>query len=155
MSEQLPAVAEQHRNVIASLPVNPMVEADRIWTTIVPDTEEGKRLTVRCMQQADYSGEEVMGQELSVVHVLCHEVELIDAETSEVVNAVRTVLVQPDGSTVAFVSIGIFKALGLLAKTYGPPPWKPALRVKVTQKRTRAKRLLYQLDPLGFAPEGQ
>lgn len=155
MSEEI-VVHEPHRNAIAKLSTNPFGEAVNMRASFPIDTPEGRALASKCMGKSDFSGEEAMGQTWDVAHVFCHQVELADAETGQVADAVRTVLVDPAGATLAFCSQGVFKSLAQLAALRGgPPPWDPPLRIKIVQQRTRKKFLVYTLQMTPDQPEGK
>jgi hypothetical protein len=119
------------------------------WTTLDATSDQGKALVMKAMGEPDVKADKVIGHTFLCAHVLAHGVEMEDAASGELREAVRSVLIGPEGRTLAFVSAGALKSLRLLIMLYGRGPWEPALPVKVNQVRTRKGFLTYTLtvDP--------
>jgi Phage Single-stranded DNA-binding protein len=105
-----------------------------------------RSLMARCAKNADFSSDETINQEIAVEHVLCHLVTLVSEEDGEETQAVRTVLVSPTGETFGFVSKGVFDSLSWIGFEAGPPPWDPAIKVRLTRQQTRGKRSILLLE---------
>jgi hypothetical protein len=110
------------------------------------DTHAGKAGFFRSRQDAEGSAAD-MRQGIEVEHVTIHPVQLVsDQQGGEVVDAVRVVLISPDGMRYACVSKGVERSIHELVALYGLPPWSPPLRVKLIEVQTRMGRRMYQLD---------
>ena len=79
------------------------------------------------------------GEVLEIVHVAAHPVSLVDEKTGEVVDTLRTVLVDKKGKNYDAVSEGIASSLQKIFAIVGMPPWiDEPLKIKVVQQKTRA-----------------
>lgn len=116
------------------------------FTTIDTSTPEGKALAFKCMSAADTPNEQLRSNVFEVQNIFIHEVNLEDENTGEKMKMPRTVLVNPKGETTAFVSQGVLTSLENLAMLFGMPPWKPALKVRVKETRTRKNFRVYNLE---------
>ncbi len=110
-------------------------------------TPEGKATFVTLKQGTHPSLDTVIGQEISIRHVLVHEVNMVDDKTGEVTVVPRSVLLCDEGIYQA-TSWGVLDSLKLLAAVYGSPEWTPALKVRVTQVTTRKGRRTFTLTPV-------
>lgn len=80
-----------------------------------------------------------MGKVLEIVHVAAHPVSLTDEKTGEVVDTIRTVLVDKNGVNYDAVSEGVASSLQKIFAIVGMPPWiDEPLKIKVVQQKTRA-----------------
>lgn len=119
----------------------------QMWCSLRPETDEARYIIAHARQTNDRNGGDLIGQEIEVANVLLHPVTmLVNEATGETVDAVRTVLIAPDGSTVGFVSEGVRKSVALLCYTHKPPPWYPALKVTIKQVTTSKKRKSLYLE---------
>ena len=121
----------------------------QIWTSLDPNTDEGKALIVRHMQG---EGAAQIGDALNTVievkDLLVHRVEIVDTNTGEIIEADRIVMIRPDGTSVACVSAGIRRSLQLICNLYRLPPWVPSMHLRIQQKSTRSGRRTYNLTPV-------
>lgn len=79
-----------------------------------------------------------IGETIEVVDVIAHPVELVDETTGELVQAVRTILIDKDGVSYDAVSQGVASALGKIFQLIGKPPWTEIpLKMKIKQVKTR------------------
>lgn len=140
---------ERHGDIAIHSPLDPTTKGGGYWTTLPTVTEADKSYLLRALQSSDRRGEDVIGKEFTLEHLICQEVDMEDPDTGETQRAIRSVLIAHDKERIAFVSTGIFRSLKAIAQIFGPPPWLPPLRVAVTQQRTRRKFLLYQLVVVG------
>lgn len=78
------------------------------------------------------------GEVLEIVNVAAHPVRLVDENTGEVVDALRTVLITKDGKVFDAVSQGIASSLQKIFGIVGMPPWnQEPLKIKVVEQKTR------------------
>lgn len=116
------------------------------WTNIDYKSDEGKALIMKCHNEADASGNDVIGKVWDTCQLLSHPVEITNSVTGEVSDCVRTVLVAPDGRTLSFVSAGVLRSLRILVMLYGRGPWKPALSLEVKQIQLKDSKRTYSLS---------
>lgn len=91
---------------------------------------------------------------LDIVDVMAHPVELVDEKTGEVVQAIRTILVDADGTAYAAVSEGIRSSISRLVQIAGSLPWNnPPLRMCAVQKPTR--NAMYQVLTVKLLAAGE
>lgn len=108
-------------------------------------TDDGKRSTkvaiFNAINSADESLADHINEVLEVVNVVAHPVTLVDENTGEVVNALRTVLIDKNGKAYTAVSGGIASALSRIMSIIGEPTggaWeKEPVRMKIKQVKTR------------------
>lgn len=106
-------------------------DALRLRTSLPCDTQED-RIGLYAISESDCQpAREVVNTELVISDYICHECEL-HGRDGEVVRAVRTILLQPNGRPVAFVSKA---ALNFVRRTarheLGQPAWDPPIKVKL------------------------
>lgn len=107
--------------------------------------DDGSRKTkvaiFNAVNGADDSIADHIGEVIEVVNVVAHPVELLDEVTGEVVNALRTVLIDKNGKTYTAVSQGITSALSKIFSIIGTPEdgaWeKEPVKMKIRQVKTR------------------
>lgn len=107
--------------------------------------DDGSRKTkvaiFNAVNGADDSIADHIGEVIEVVNVVAHPVELLDEVTGEVVNALRTVLIDKNGKTYTAVSQGITNALSKIFSIIGTPEdgaWeKEPVKMKIRQVKTR------------------
>lgn len=104
-------------------------------------TRKTKVAIFNAVNGADDSIADHIGEVIEVVNVVAHPVELLDEETGEVVNALRTVLIDKNGKTYTAVSQGITSALSKIFSIIGTPEdgaWeKEPVKMKIRQVKTR------------------
>lgn len=84
---------------------------------------------------------------VTLKYVYCHGVEVTSREGGEVIDAVRTVLVDTNDKAYGFVSDGIFKSAIGLMRAYKFGAITPALKVKVASIKTRNRNTMLMLVP--------
>ena len=93
------------------------------------------------VNSADEQLADHINETLEVVNVVAHPVTLVDEQTGEVVNALRTILVTKDGKAFSAVSQGITSALSRIFSIVGMPDggaWeKEPVKMKIKQVKTR------------------
>lgn len=107
--------------------------------------DDGKRSTrvaiFNAINGADESLADHINEVLEVVNVVAHPVTLIDEQTGEVIEALRTVLIDKDGKAYTAVSSGIANALSRIIAIVGEPTnaaWeKEPVKMKIKQVKTR------------------
>ena len=89
-----------------------------------------------------------LGEPFDVEHVLTQAIDVVSESTGEVVPSIRVVLIGPDGTMKGCVSEYAWKSLQSIgsAALFGPPPWKPPLRLVCVQHTSSRKRKFYNLE---------
>ena len=81
---------------------------------------------------------ECIGETLLLKDIVAHNILLTDDDTGEVIEAVRMVLVDADGTSYEAVSGGLANAVQRILGIFGQPnTWEAPIPVKVIQKGTR------------------
>lgn len=107
--------------------------------------DDGSRATkvaiFNAVNGADESIADHIGEVIEVINVVAHPVELVDEVTGEVVNALRTVLIDKNGKSYTAVSQGITSALSKIFSIIGTPEngaWETEpVKMKIRQVKTR------------------
>lgn len=100
-------------------------------------TRKSKVSIYNAINGADESLADHIGEIIEVVDVVAHPVTLLDEETGEAVNALRTVLVDKNGKSYTAVSQGITNSLSRIFSIIGMPSWKDEpVKMKIKQIKT-------------------
>ena len=101
-------------------------------------TRKSKVAIYNAVNGADESISDHIGEVLEVVDVVAYPVSLVDEETGDVLEALRTVLVTKDGKAYTAVSQGITNSLSRIFSIVGMPSWKDEpVKMKIKQIKTR------------------
>jgi hypothetical protein len=119
-------------------------EKNAVLTNFHESPRDNFAFRMKCIN-AIGGGDSALGKLIALKHWLVHEVEFVSQETGEVVNTFRTVLVDADGTAVAFVSDGVADGIRHVYSEFGTEPLDPPLIVKVEQRQTAKKRRVYKL----------
>lgn len=112
------------------------------------DTEKGKIKVFGVLQTSERI-EDHLEEPFDLKDVVMQNVEITDSKTGEVTPQVRTILVADDGSCYSAVSNQLVSSLRTMFGIFGQPgEWKKPIKVKVVQKRSRAGRNFYEIDPV-------
>jgi len=107
-----------------------------LWSSIDVSTREGKMQVQKALGTADYTADDLKQVPFPVQNIVVHSVK-IESEDGGVINAVRTVLISPDGKTASFVSGGILSSLRNIFSLFGIPPYDEPLNMIVKETKTR------------------
>ena len=101
-------------------------------------TRASKAKIFNAVNGSDEAIADHIGEVLEIVDVVAHPVELVDEETGEIVQALRTVLIDVNGKSYTAVSQGITSALSKVFAIVGMPSWKDEpVKMKIKQVKTR------------------
>jgi len=93
------------------------------------------------VSSADEQLADHINEVLEVINVVAHPVNLVDEETGEMINCLRTVLVCKDGKAYSATSQGITNSLARIFSIVGMPDggaWeKEPVKMKIKQVKTR------------------
>lgn len=105
-----------------------------------------KARVVQLMQGQAEPLSEMIGETITVEHILAHTVETI-SDDGEALALLRIVLVDKDGKAYATTSEGVRESVRLIANYYGSPPWLDGLALKVESIKTRRGFRTFRLSP--------
>lgn len=104
-------------------------------------SRETRKAIFNAVNGADEQVSDHIGEVLEIVNVVAHPVQLLDEVTGEVVNALRTVLIDKNGKSYTAVSQGITSALSKIFSIVGTPEngaWEnEPVKMKIRQVKTR------------------
>lgn len=121
-------------------------------------TEEGQAMAFAALADAEDLRDH-LDEVIYLTNYVAQAVELNDAATGEVTEAVRVILIDKDGNNYSAVSNELRRGLSMLAGIYGPPAmWTEPKAVVVSEKTSKNKRRFFQLLPAlrakgGIAPK--
>lgn len=127
----------------------PWDSTDCLFSTFGNATAEAKLRTLRVINGDSFDSDAARGQMLQIRHVVMHSVPMEDEATGEMVAKLRTCLVTLDDMVFACVSEGVISSLKQICSLYGKPPWDPALKCELVERRTRKGYRVLKLIPVG------
>lgn len=78
-----------------------------------------------------------IGEILEIVNIAAHPVNILDENSGEIKECLRTVLIDKNGKNYDAVSEGIASSLQRIFAIVGQPPYAEPLKVKMVQVKTR------------------
>ena len=109
-----------------------------IFTTIEGTDRKSKVKVYNAISAPDKKIAECIGEVIEIKDFVVHEVQVLDENTGELNNLLRTVIISSDGTSYEAVSIGIANSLQRLIAFLGKPSeWDEPVKVKIKQKKTR------------------
>ena len=105
-----------------------------------PAGDRVSRLQVyRSVQGTDRALDDIEGEEIAIANVVIHAVRVASKETGEMMDAIRTVLVSPEGTRYSTLSPYPAQCLRQWYSVSGElPPYNPPLRAIVRKVKRRA-----------------
>jgi hypothetical protein len=101
------------------------------------------------LQNPDKALSDIIGQQISVVHVIAHEVDLTSEQTGLIEKHIRVILVDEAGISYASVSDGITNSLKQIFNIVGEPPFTDEpLQLRVLQKKGKGNNKFLTLELL-------
>ena len=119
-------------------------EMAAVVTTLNLDTDAKKIL--RCMNDT-MPVTALAEKSAKIVDIIVHSATVLNDETGEYTEVKRTVLISDKGINYASMSEGVLGSVKQISAIFGPPPWDPALDLKMIEKQTRKGRRTYILIP--------
>jgi len=141
----LPAISTQQRQLLSD------VLGELSGPTLhnfTGDRREVWKLTAKATGPDVIVSDEATLVPIDIRHFLVHTVRIAKETPGEFVDAIRTVLIQPDGKQYAVVSDGVARDLAGLIHTFGMGPYDPPIEVQITPVRTRKGFKTYRLMPV-------
>lgn len=129
-------------------------QGGRVWTNLRPTSGKLAAALVRASGKADFTADDLPDGKMTVCYLMVQEVTLEDVQSGEVMTLPRVVIMDKDGKSCQFVSIGIFGSIKILTEIFGNGPWEPGLPVKLVRSKTKKGFNIYrlELDPNGKMP---
>lgn len=119
-----------------------------VATSIDRSTPQGRAMLFTALQAETLGLGELLGEPITVQHVVVHPAQSIDEETGGVKSFLRVVLIGPDGELYSCASTGIVEALSKFSWVFGNPPWVPPLKFRTKQVVNGKKRYYtIEVDP--------
>lgn len=112
------------------------------YSSIIDDGSRSAKIDLyNAISKADEQIADHINEVIEVVDVVAHPVTLTDEETGEIINALRTILIDKKGKQYVGVSGGIASALSRIFSIIGKPDggaWrKEPVKMKIVQNKTR------------------
>lgn len=114
-----------------------------ILTNVRTDREDEENIAFVAGGPGSFPIADMIGKTFELAYFWSHRIELSQREGGEIVNVVRTVLINPQQETVACVSRGITDSLGTLMALRGYGPWNPPVVILFREVATNNKRRVY------------
>lgn len=120
-----------------------------VMSTLDQSSEANRLKLLSIIEGPAQKGADHLGGVIALSDYIIHQVDLTDEETGEMFPAARTLLLQPEGPPIEFVSVGVLKSLQRIATMMKRlPPYDPPIAVRVTQVSTRGGRRTFKLVPV-------
>lgn len=149
MPDQIPAKVVTEEGALLHFPSLGVGQDFVVVTSFPTDTVERRSKVLELIEGEANKAEDIMGMPFMLQDFICHPIQLESAEGGEIVDAVRTILIDADGNPVACVSQGVLKSLQRIGWAVGRmPPWVPPIKVKLVQRSTGKGRRTYKLVPV-------
>lgn len=116
-----------------------------VWCSYNPKNDVEKAALMAALQGAIPKLSTQINKTLHVQNIARQAVKMIDRNSGEVIDGIRTVLFTPEGEAFATVAGGVGNSLGLLIQFWGTPPWYPPIPLKVLQQDLEGGKRLFQL----------
>ena len=101
-------------------------------------TKESKISIYNAINSAEKSIADMIGKSIEIADVVAHPITIVDEKTGEIVETLRTVIIDKNGVAYQAVSAGINNSLQKLFTVFGMPSWKnDPVKVEVRQVQTR------------------
>lgn len=108
-----------------------------MYCSLKAESFESKASIYNALNSPDAKISECINMVLEIRDVIAHEVQLVDQNTGEFTNCLRTILVDKDGKTYQAVSVGVANSLNRIFQIFGEPStWTKPLKLKPVQKVT-------------------
>lgn len=124
---------------------DPTQVAGRAWSNLPREKSESAYLMTEAIGGKTRQLMEAIGQVLDLYAVVAHPVEILDANSGELIKAVRMVLICGDTSLYSCVSATAHRAVANIMAFKGEGPWHPFLKVRVSQAKSRQGFNVYNL----------
>lgn len=136
IAEVIPATSGFNMVSVSEL-ANPQESA--MYCSIKSDgTMKSKADIFNAVNSPDRKLSEYIGEVINLKDIVAHPIQLVDENTGELLDALRVVLIDADGTSYEAVSNGVSNAINRILQIFGQPDtWAEPIKVKAIQKQTR------------------
>lgn len=144
----VPLVLDGMPSLDSILELFPFAQSPNEYASFDLKTEEGSNGYLIALSSEATQLKSHVNLIVEITQVIVRAVEMVSAESGEVLVANRAIMIDPDGQAFSTTSPSVIRMLASVMKTrYGRPPWNPPMRFKAILQRTAAGR-----DCLNFVP---
>lgn len=134
-------LAEMRHNPMDSVTVSSLADpgASQMYCSIRDDgTMQSKARIFNSINSPDKRISDCIGETISLANIVAHPIQLVDENSGELIETMRMVLVDDQGTSYEAVSTGIVNAVSRILQIFGQPDtWTAPIKVKPVQKGTR------------------
>lgn len=134
-------LAEMRHNPLDSVTVSSLADPgqSQMYCSIRDDgTMQSKARIFNSINSPDKRISDCIGEVISLANIVAHPIQLVDENSGELVETMRMVLVDDQGTSYEAVSTGIVNAVARILQIFGQPDtWTAPIKVKPVQKGTR------------------
>lgn len=134
-------LAELRHNALDSVTVSSLADPgqSQMYCSISDDgTMQSKARIFNSINSPDKRVSDCIGETISLRNIVAHPIQLVDENSGELVETMRMVLIDEDGTSYEAVSTGIVNAVSRILQIFGQPDtWTAPIKVKPVQKGTR------------------
>lgn len=104
----------------------------------IQGTDRATKIKVyNAISNAEHAISDMLKEEIIVQDLVAHPIKLVDETTGELLEAMRVVLLSPDGVGYHSVSSGVVDSIQRIIGIVGPAPWNEPLTIVPTEVKTR------------------
>ena len=113
--------------------------ASQMYCSIRDDgTMQSKARIFNSINSPDKRISDCIGETINLANIVAHPIQLVDENSGELIETMRMVLVDDQGTSYEAVSTGIVNAVARILQIFGQPDtWQAPIKVKPVQKGTR------------------
>ena len=134
-------LAEMRHNPMDSVTVSSLADPgqSQMYCSIRDDgTMKSKARIFNSINSPDKRISDCIGETISLANIVAHPIQLVDENSGELIETMRMVLVDDQGTSYEAVSTGIVNAVARILQIFGQPDtWTAPIKVKPVQKGTR------------------
>lgn len=107
------------------------------YTSIEDDgSRESKIAIYNALNESGERLQDQVNKKLKIKDLAAFPVEIV-SDDGEIVNAMRMIFIDEDGTQYASVATGVYSSLQKIIGIVGPAPWEPALTITPVMQKTR------------------
>jgi len=118
------------------------------WSNFDGDKVNQYRLTALACGADCGKFENMPPDGIDLRYAYCHVIEMESSRGGEIINPIRTALVDKSGAAYGFVSDYLARELDTLRSVFGDGPWSEPLKIKVSVTNTRRGFRVYTIAPV-------
>ena len=137
MSKEMNEVMVNYMSV--SFHLSMLSEGSNNFVCSIPDdgSRTAKVAIYNAVQNADEQLSEHVNEVLEIVDIVAHPIQLPDEKSGDVINAIRTVLIDKKGKGYQAVSNGICQALSKIIAIIDQPHWDEPVKMKPVLRKSK------------------